>query len=144
MAGLEFDPYAARIRFSFSQKMPIPDWQELTFTFLEELGRACMEEKTEEEIRLIGHIKCLALLSPEGYLRGSKISNSIPAQVDVFNPDNESFATLDFIYNILVYGLCGEDVPQIIQNITLRLQRKWPLKITIFPLEDEEHYHYHL
>jgi hypothetical protein len=78
MAELSLEPFAARLRWRLTESQPLEGWQDLMAGLLDELAIACSTSKSH----VIGHIKALALLPSGGYLRGSKVSTSYPADVE--------------------------------------------------------------
>jgi hypothetical protein len=57
---------------------------------------------------VIGHIKALAVLPEKGFLRGSALSTSHPADVEVGGDPALELAELDLTLNIMVYSLPHE------------------------------------
>ncbi|MCR3922578.1 MAG: hypothetical protein NUK65_08710 [Firmicutes bacterium] len=140
MEGLGLEPYAGSLRWYFHQEQPLEDWQALLLQFLEQLGLAC----TAGDKRVLGHIKCLARLSPGGYIRGSKISVAYPADVEVKGNTATSFAEMQLTLNILVYGLPHHETQLIVQTVGSAIAASQQGKIEILTTTSHhEHQHDH-
>lgn len=93
------EPFTALLRFTFPAPTPIGECSENLKRFLETLAELC--EKSGPCV--IGHIKALALLSGDHYVRASVVSSSLPAQIDA--DASEDLTEMTLTLNMLVYGL---------------------------------------
>ena len=110
MDQLSLEPYAARIRWHFSDAQPLSYWKTLCATFLDDVAFACMARPPA----VIGHIKGLALLPGGGFLRGSKVSTRHAADVEISGASAVSCRELEIALNVLVYGLPAFEAERVV------------------------------
>jgi len=141
MEGLGLEPYAAVIKWSLAQKQPLKFWQELIAEFLEQLGQAC----AADEKRVLGHIKCLARFPAGRHLRGSKISLSYPAEVEMKGQETTKYADIKLTLNVLVYGLPHDEAHRTVEKVGFALAAKRQGKMELLSVsypDDRQHDHH--
>ena len=127
MGALTLEPYAARLRWRFSQGQPLVRWQALFSTFLDQVGHAADAAGPY----VIGHIKGLALLPGGGFVRGSKVSADYPSDVEVQGAGDAVCAELEMALNVLVYGLPLTQTRQIVPEVGRELARQWDAELEV-------------
>ncbi|MBN1374998.1 MAG: hypothetical protein JXA01_02460 [Dehalococcoidia bacterium] len=118
---LKLEPFASRLRWQFARKQSLEYWQALFEDLLEQLAQACNAGNP----KLIGHIKCVALLPDGGFLRGSKISMHYASDMEIKTEKSISYNTLVLSLNMLVYGLSIFEARHILQETALFIAQKW-------------------
>lgn len=134
MENLTLEPYAAWLRWRFPEAQALEGWQTLFAALLDELALAC----TTDGVRVIGHIKGLALLPGGGYLRGSKVSVEYPSDVEIAGATSGSCSELEFALNLLVYGLPLSEGQQIVSKIGKRLALRWGAELEVLARSAEQ------
>jgi len=123
------EPFAAYLRFAFSDPKPIEEWTEILKRFLERSAMLC--EKAGPCV--VGHIKGLALLSGDRYVRVSVISPSLPAQAETNASAN--LAEMTVTLNMLVYGLSKKSLEGIVKETAAGPGTGWSGRVTVEPVE---------
>lgn len=127
------EPLAIHIRFALSAPKRIQEWTEILKRFLETLAELCHKS----EPCMIGHIKGLALLGGNRYMRGSVISPSLPAQVET--NVSEDLIELPLTLNMLVYGLSRRSLERNVERAAVQLGTAWSGTITVEPISATNH-----
>ncbi|MGA3113078.1 MAG: hypothetical protein ABSF90_01450 [Syntrophobacteraceae bacterium] len=127
MAEMILEPLAARLHFTFPDPMGISKWNEILAHFLAMLAKLCQDS----DPCLIGHIKGLALLNGNCYIRASVVSASLPAQIETKASDEISEIT--FVLNILVFALSKHTLWGILEEVMLRSGTSWQRRVFIEP-----------
>lgn len=128
MADMMLEPFAAHLFFAFPDPKRIEEWTAILMHFLETSAMLC--EKSGPCV--IGHIKGLALLNGNRYVRVSVISPSLPAQVET-NASGD-LAEMTVTLNMLVYGLSKKCLEAIVKQTAARHGTDWSGRVTIEPV----------
>ena len=119
------EPFAAHLFFAFPGPKSIKEWTEILMRFLETSAMLCRESGP----CVIGHIKGLALLNGDRYVRVSVIIPSLPAQVET-NASGD-LAELTVTLNMLVYGLSKKGLEGIVKETAARPGTGWSGRVTV-------------
>ena len=142
MDELTLTPYAARLQWCFSAPRPLAEWRKLLAELLDELALATQSV----ESAVIGHIKALVLLPAGGYVRGSKVSAAVPADVEIAAAHQTDCAELELSLNVLVYGLPLPEMQRIVAGVVLALALCWEAEAQLHDVTSSgphEHRHHH-
>ena len=131
MAELTLEPYAARVHWRFAEAQSAETWRELFAALLDGLAPAC----TGGGLHIIGHIKGLIVLPDGGFLRGSKVSDQYPADVEVEGAAAGLEAELEMSLNVLVYGPPLAETRRIVSQVAQATARRWNAEVRIDPLD---------
>ena len=129
MADMILEPFAAHLFFAFPDPKRIGEWTEILMRFLETSAMLCEESGP----CVIGHIKGLALLNGNRYVRVSVISPSLPAQVET-NASGD-LAEMTVTLNMLVYGLSKKGLEGIVKETAAGTGTAWCGRVTVEPVE---------
>ncbi len=127
MDPLTLEPYAACLRWRFPKAQALESWQALFAALLDELALAC----TAGSVRVIGHIKGLALLPGGGFLRGSKVSIEYPSDVEIVGASSGAYSELELTLNLLVYGLPLSEGQRLVPEIGEQLALRWDAELEV-------------
>ena len=111
MSKLNLAPYAAHMTWHIPGGITGREWSNLLCRFMEQLAVQCRRTGAS----LIGHIKGLVVMNDDYCLKVSVTTTDLPADVVGTLPDNRTEIRLAL--NVLVYGLTGHSVAEIVQSI---------------------------
>ena len=111
--------------YSVMQQWDIPraagHWDEFLSTYLQTVAQRC----TDGHKAVVGHIKILALLENDTYLRVSVIAPNRPAAVEREGNPPDDLPHLKTTLNVLVYGRTREDIQHIAEEEAAALAAQW-------------------
>ncbi len=125
MSGMILEPLTAYIRFFLPSPKQIQEWTEILKRFFKTLATLCHKSGP----CMIGHIKGLALLRSDDYVRVSVIDPSLPAQVET-NASGD-LAELTITLNMLVYGLSRKSLEGIVKEAAAKPGTVWSGRVTV-------------
>ena len=141
MAEMILEPLTVHLHFTLPESTGISKWDELLSQFLETLAKLCQDSGP----CLIGHIKGLALLNGNRYIKASVVSASLPAQIET--NASEELSDITVTLNILVYGLSKQRLQELLEQVMVRPGTCWRNSIvveqdTAVTLLDRPSHHY--
>jgi hypothetical protein len=120
------DPFTARLRITLATPKTGQECAVILAAFLETLATLC--DQTGPSV--VGHIKALALLPRGQYIRGSVVSSSLPADVEMVI-SGSSLSQLCLTLNMLVYGLSRETLERIVREAVLQHEEACHARIAV-------------
>lgn len=135
MAELILEPYAAVQHW----RLPGADghWESILGQYLQTLAQRC----TTRGQSVVGHIKAIALLPNQSYLRVSVIAPDIPASIEGKVP--LGCIDLELTLNVLVYGVQRTVIERITQDSASEIAEQWKGAITHKSLNQSGQHSHH-
>jgi len=119
MKEMILEPYTAGLDFKMDSPMTAAQWGSMISELVGTIARHCSEAGP----CVIGHIKGLAIIPGNGFLKISVISSNHPADVDAESGDDSS--ELSMTLNVIVYGHTKKMLAQLTRNTVDLPERPW-------------------
>ncbi len=121
MSEPTLEPFAAQVNWSWSDPRTTAEWAALVAELLDGIA----EPVSAVPGRVIGHIKAIATFPGGGHVRGSRVSATRPADVELGGDAPDSASEAVIVLNVLVYGYphveCRDHVAAMIAGTATRV-----------------------
>jgi hypothetical protein len=116
---MDLHPLSLRIRLAFEQPAPMDEAKGILAGFFDEMAGII----AQNQACVIGHIKGLAMLGQEDYLKVNLIAAGRPASTEASCADQVQ--DLSMVVNFMVYGLEPEQLFDIAETVIGQPDKPW-------------------
>lgn len=142
MKELILHPLSISLGFKFAKPMPMEQVKGLIGEMFDALAQAV----SRREGCIIGHIKGLAMLEREDWLKVSVISAARPSQAEASG--NSPVESMSMAVNFMVYGLEPDQLFQLATEVVGQAGKPWsdsvtlerPTRLTTLEHHDHDHH----